>query len=144
MAKRVLIAEDNPQSLELMRELVQADGHEVIAVTNGRDAITVARLERPDLILTDIQLPDIDGLTVTRTLKRDPSTEAIPIIGISAHALQEDVERAIQAGCVAYVSKPLDVHGLRGLLAWLLGNPSSRSAVRRGGWEGEGEGGRRR
>jgi CheY-like chemotaxis protein len=121
MAKRVLIVEDNPHSLELLSELVQAEGHEVLAVTNGHDVLPVAQAERPDLVLMDIQLPGIDGLTATRALKADPGTREIPVIGISAHALKEDAQRALEAGCVAYLSKPLDMQRFRDLVTQLIG-----------------------
>ena len=125
MPKRVLIVEDNPISLELLTELVQAEGHRVIPALSGTEALSLARAELPDLILMDIQLPGIDGLTVTRALKAEPTTKEIPVVGISAHALREDVERALQAGCVAYLSKPLDTRGFIDLMAGLLGQDSS-------------------
>jgi CheY-like chemotaxis protein len=121
MPKRVLIVEDNPISLELLTELVQAEGHRVITALSGTEALSLARAELPDLILMDIQLPGLDGLTAIRILKADPETKEIPVVGISAHALREDVERALQAGCVAYLSKPLDTRGFIDLMAGLLG-----------------------
>ncbi|MBI3781675.1 MAG: response regulator [candidate division NC10 bacterium] len=122
MPKRVLIVEDNPISLELLTELVQAEGHRVITALSGTEALSLARAELPDLILMDIQLPGIDGLTVTRALKAEPTTKEIPVVGISAHALREDVDRALQAGCAAYLSKPLDTRDFIDLMAGLLGN----------------------
>ena len=121
MPKRVLIVEDNPMSLELLTELVKAEGHRVIPALSGTEALSLARAELPDLILMDIQLPGIDGLTVTRALKAEPTTKEIPVVGISAHALREDVDRALQAGCTAYLSKPLDTCGFIDLMARLLG-----------------------
>ncbi len=121
MPKRVLIVEDNPMSLELLTELVKAEGHRVITALSGTEALSLARAELPDLILMDIQLPGIDGLMVTRTLKAEPRTKEIPVVGISAHALREDVERALQAGCVAYLPKPLDTRRFIDLVTGLLG-----------------------
>ncbi|MGH7411735.1 MAG: response regulator [Candidatus Methylomirabilis sp.] len=126
MPKRVLIVEDNPLGLELISELIKAEGHVAITVTDGAEVLAIARAQRPDLILMDIQLPGVDGLTVTHTLKADPETKEIPIIGISAHALRDDVQRALQAGCTAYLPKPLDTRCFRDLVAQLLGeDPSS-------------------
>ncbi len=121
MPKRVLIVEDNPLSLELLRELVEGEGHRVIPAISGSEALSIARAERPDLILMDIQLPGIDGLTVTRILKTEAETREIPVVGISAHALRDDIDRALHAGCVAYLPKPLDTRRFRDLVARLLG-----------------------
>jgi len=126
MPKRVLIVDDNPHSLELFIELVKAEGHAILTATNGTEALAIARAQRPDLILMDIQLPGVDGLTVTRRLKTAPETKAIPIIGISAHALRDDAQRALEAGCVAYLPKPLDTRRFSDLIGTFLGeNPSS-------------------
>lgn len=125
MPKRVLIVEDNPQSLELITELVQAEGHAVITAMNGNEALAIARAQFPDLILMDIQLPGVDGLTVTQRLKAEPGTKEIPVIGISAHALRDDVQRAIEAGCVAYLPKPLDTRRFLDLLTRVLGGDSA-------------------
>ncbi len=131
--KRVLIVEDNPHSLELLRELVQVEGHQALTAGSRSEALSIARAEHPDLILMDIQLPGVDGLTVTRELKEEPKTKDIPIVVISAHALPGDEERALQAGCIAYLSKPLDTRHLCALLARLLGgDPSSLPSPLRG------------
>jgi len=121
MPKRVLIVEDNPFSLELTSELVQAEGHQVISATSGTEALSIARAEQPDLILLDVRLPGVDGLTLSRALKAEPATERIPIVGISAHAMPEDEARALQAGCIAYLRKPLDTRRLLDLMERLLG-----------------------
>ena len=131
MPKRVLIVEDNPIGLELLSDLVESEGHQVIRASTGSEALSLARAERPDLILMDIQLPGLDGLTVTRALKARPDTSGIPVIGISAYALRDDVERALEAGCVAYLSKPLDTRHFRDLVAGLLGKGSANLATDR-------------
>lgn len=139
MPKRVLIVEDNPIGLELLTELVQAEGYRVISAVSGSEVLAIARAEPPDLILMDMQLPGVDGLTLTRALKAAPETTEIPIIGISAHALRDDMERALQAGCVAYLPKPIDTRRFRDLVTQLLAeNPSSLPSPPRG--EGEVEG----
>ncbi|MGH7428035.1 MAG: response regulator [Candidatus Methylomirabilaceae bacterium] len=127
MAKHVLVVEDNPQSVELISELIQAEGYRVTTAMSGDEALSKARAEIPDLILMDIQLPGVDGLTVTRALKTDAETMRIPIVGISAHVLKEDVQRALEAGCIAYLPKPLDTRRFLDLVARLLrGDRSGR------------------
>ncbi len=121
MPKRVLIVEDNPHSLELLRELVQVEGYQALTASSRSEALSIARAEHLDLILMDIQLPGVDGLTVTRELKGEPTTKDIPIVVISAHALPRDEDRALQAGCVAYLPKPLDTRRFLDLVIQLLG-----------------------
>ena len=127
MPKRVLVVEDNPLSLELLRELLEGEGHRVIPAISGSEALSIARAERPDLILMDMQLPGIDGLSLTRALKAQPEMKEIPVVGISAHAMRDDIDRALQAGCVAYLPKPLDTRRFRDLVARLLGGDPGRS-----------------
>ena len=105
--KRILIVEDDPVSLKLVRDVLQAHGYETEEVMAGEEAVTKAAQLRPDLIVMDIRLPGIDGLEATRRLKSDPSTEGIPIIAVTAHAMPEDEARILAAGCQAYLSKPL-------------------------------------
>jgi len=124
MPKRVLIVEDNPTSMDFLRELVEAEGYRVLAATTGSEALSVAGAEHPDLILMDIQLPGIDGLTVTRALKAQQGTKEIPIVGISAYALPEDIDSALEAGCIAYLPKPLDMPRFLDLMGQLLGRDS--------------------
>ena len=105
--KKILIAEDDPVSLKLVRDVLQANGYETKEVTSGEEAVVKAVQSKPDLIVMDIRLPGIDGLEATRRLKSDPSTEEIPIIAVTAHAMPEDEARILAAGCQAYLSKPL-------------------------------------
>ena len=124
MPKRVLIVEDNAISMEFLKELVEGEGYAVLPATTGSEGLSLARAERPDLILMDIQLPGIDGLTVTRTLKAQPDTKGIPIVGISAYALPQDMKAALEAGCIAYLPKPLDMPRFLDLMGHLLGKDS--------------------
>ncbi len=105
--KKILIVEDDPMSRKLARDVLQAHGYETEEVTNGEEAVAKAIETRPDLIVMDIQLPGIDGLEVTRRLKRDASTERIPIIAVTAHALPGDEEQTLEAGCQVYLPKPI-------------------------------------
>ena len=106
-AKRILIAEDDPVSLKLVRDVLQANGYETDEVTDGEEAVSRAAQLKPDLIVMDIRLPGIDGLGATRRLKSDSSTAGIPIIAVTAHAMPDDEARILAVGCKAYLPKPL-------------------------------------
>ena len=109
MSKRILIVEDNDLNLKLFRDLLTAHGYETIETREGIEAITLTRNERPDLILMDIQLPEISGLDVTRQLKAEESLRSIPIIAVTAFAMKDDEEKILSAGCQAYISKPISI-----------------------------------
>jgi CheY-like chemotaxis protein len=107
VSKKILIVEDDPVSLKLVRDVLQANEYETEEATNGEEAVAKAIELRPALIVMDIRLPGVDGLEATRRLKSDPSTAAIPIVAVTAHAMPEDEARILAAGCQAYLSKPL-------------------------------------
>jgi two-component system cell cycle response regulator DivK len=109
MKKRILIVEDNDLNLKLFRDLLGAHGYETIETKEGMEAITLTRSERPDLILMDIQLPEISGLDVTRRIKADETMRSIPIIAVTAFAMKDDEEKILAAGCEAYISKPISI-----------------------------------
>ncbi len=109
MKKRILIVEDNDLNLKLFRDLLTAHGYETIETKEGMEAITLTRSERPDLILMDIQLPEISGLDVTRRIKADDTVRAIPIVAVTAFAMKDDEEKILAAGCEAYISKPISI-----------------------------------
>jgi two-component system, cell cycle response regulator DivK len=109
MKKRILIVEDNDLNLKLFRDLLTAHGYETIETKEGLEAITLTRAERPDLILMDIQLPEISGLDVTRRLKAEEAIKSIPIIAVTAFAMKDDEEKILAAGCQAYISKPISI-----------------------------------
>jgi two-component system cell cycle response regulator DivK len=104
---RILIIEDNPANMKLACLLLNNAGHVPLCATDAETGMTMARDEQPDLILMDIQLPGIDGLTATSLLKQASVTAAIPIIALTAMAMKDDQEKAEAAGCDAYVAKPL-------------------------------------
>ena len=106
MAK-VLIVEDNAANMKLAIFLIESAGHIVLSATDAEVGLTLARSERPDLILMDIQLPGMDGLEATRLLRQDESTRAIPVIALTALAMKGDEERIRAAGCDGYVAKPI-------------------------------------
>ena len=104
----VLIVEDNRANMTLAVFLVQSAGHTVLSATDAEAGLTLARSEVPDLILMDIQLPGIDGLSAIAVLKRDDATRAIPVIALTALAMKGDEERIRAAGCDGYIAKPMD------------------------------------
>jgi two-component system cell cycle response regulator DivK len=109
MKKTVLIVEDNELNMKLFNDLLEANGHATLRTKSGVEAIALARQHRPDLILMDIQLPEVSGLEVTRWLKDDDDLRAIPVIAITAFAMKGDEEKIRQGGCEAYLSKPISV-----------------------------------
>ncbi|MEO1281713.1 MAG: response regulator [Pseudomonadota bacterium] len=109
MAKRVLIVEDNELNMKLFHDLLDAHGYETIQTRNGLDALSLAREHRPNLILMDIQLPEVSGLEVTKWLKDDDELRDIPVVAVTAFAMKGDEERIRSGGCEAYISKPISV-----------------------------------
>jgi CheY-like chemotaxis protein len=116
----VLVVEDNPVNLELVEAVLNREGYEVISAVSAEEALKRLERLRPDLVLLDIQLPGLDGLGLTRLLKANPATVEIPIVALTAHARPEDRQAALEAGCVEYISKPIDTRTLPGQLAGLL------------------------
>ena len=109
MTKTVLIVEDNELNMKLFNDLLEAHGYATLKTANGIDAIELARAHKPDLILMDIQLPEVSGLEVTRWLKDDEELKSIPVIAVTAFAMKGDEERIREGGCEAYLSKPISV-----------------------------------
>jgi two-component system cell cycle response regulator DivK len=109
MAKTVLVVEDNELNMKLFHDLLEAHGYNIIQTRNGLDALDLARKYRPDLILMDIQLPEVSGLEVTKWIKEDDELRVIPIIAVTAFAMKGDEERIRQGGCEAYLSKPISI-----------------------------------
>jgi two-component system, cell cycle response regulator DivK len=107
--KTVLIVEDNELNMKLFNDLLEAHGYQTIQTRNGMDALPLARKHRPDLILMDIQLPEVSGLDVTKWLKEDDALKHIPVIAVTAFAMKGDEQRIREGGCEAYISKPIAV-----------------------------------
>jgi CheY-like chemotaxis protein len=120
MAK-ILLVEDNEMNRDMLSRRLQRRGHEVLVATDGAEGLAVAQRELPGLILMDMSLPILDGWEATRQLKADPATSTIPIIALTAHAMSEDRERAIVAGCDDYDTKPVEFPRLVGKIDALLG-----------------------
>jgi two-component system cell cycle response regulator DivK len=109
MAKTVLIVEDSELNMRLFNDLLQAFGYHTVKTRDGRQAVPMVREHRPDLIVLDIQLPEVSGLEITDRLKKDPVLKAIPIVAVTAFAMRGDEQRILAAGCDAYLSKPISV-----------------------------------
>ncbi|MES2985002.1 MAG: response regulator [Pseudomonadota bacterium] len=109
MAKKILIVEDNDLNLKLFRDLLGANGYETFETKEGIEAISLTRNVMPDLIVMDIQLPEISGLDITRKIKADGSIKHIPIIAVTAFAMKDDEDKIMAAGCEAYLSKPIAI-----------------------------------
>ena len=122
--KKILLVEDNPVNRRLAVFLLRSQGYEVREATTAKEAFEVLQKERPDLIVMDIQLPGMDGLEVTRKLKEQPATADIPVIAVTSYAMKGDREKALAAGCVGYVTKPIDKKIFIDEVAAHLGNKS--------------------
>jgi two-component system, cell cycle response regulator DivK len=108
-SKKVLIVEDNDLNMKLFNDLLEAHGYNTLQTRDGVEALKLARQHRPDLILMDIQLPEISGLEVTKWLKEDDDLRAIPVIAVTAFAMKGDEEKIRGGGCEAYIAKPISV-----------------------------------
>jgi len=118
--ERILIVEDNPQNMRLIKMTLGAKDYTLLEATDGAQALDVAVRGQPDLIIMDIQLPKVSGLEVTRRLRGIPSFSHVPIIAITAYAMKGDKEKAIDAGCDAYLSKPISTRELPQVIAQML------------------------
>ena len=108
----VLIVEDNPNNRMIMRDMMEVQGHQTLEAVDGPAGLAMAVQHKPDLILMDVQLPGMDGYEVTRRLKAQDDTKGIPIIAVTSFAMKGEEDRAREAGCDAYLSKPIDIHKL--------------------------------
>ena len=118
---KLLLVEDNEMNRDMLSRRLQRRGYEVVIAIDGEEAITLGQSEAPNLILMDMSLPSIDGWEATRRLKAAPQTQSIPIIALTAHAMAGDLEKAIEAGCDDYDTKPIEFSRLLGKIQSLLG-----------------------
>ena len=121
---RILVVEDNPDNMVLTVMLLESAGHTVLPAIDAEAGLTIARTERPDLILMDIQLPGMDGLQATALLKQDPVTRVIPVIALTALAMKGDEERIRAAGCDGYIAKPISIQEFLATIAAQLAEPA--------------------
>jgi two-component system cell cycle response regulator DivK len=112
MSRRVLLIDDHEDNRRIVRDLLTSVGYELLEATTGEEGVAMAERERPDLILMDIQLPGFDGYEATRRIKANPALRAIPIIAVTSYALSGDDQKALAAGCDAYVTKPFSPRAL--------------------------------
>ncbi len=117
---RILLVEDNELNRDMLSRRLRSHGFEVIVATDGAAGISAATTARPDLVLMDMSLPEIDGWEVTRRLKAVPATRSIPVLALTAHAMVTDREKALGAGCDDYDTKPVDIERLLGKIESLL------------------------
>lgn len=120
MPKTILIVEDNDLNMKLFNDLLQANGYNTVQTKSGKEALQLTREHRPDLILMDIQLPEISGLEVTKRLKADDELKDIPIVAVTAFAMKGDEEKIRNGGCDAYIAKPISVSNFLETIAEFL------------------------
>jgi two-component system cell cycle response regulator DivK len=118
--KKILIAEDRPSSRELIRTVLEGCGYIVAEASDGRQAVEVAKRENPDLLIVDLQMPTLDGLGVLAELRQDERFADVPIVALTASAMQGDRERALEAGFTEYITKPVNLRFLREEITRLL------------------------
>lgn len=129
MVQNVLIVEDNELNMKLFHDLLEAHGIGTVQCRNGLEVMETARRTKPDLILMDIQLPEVSGLDVTKWLKSDPDLKSIPIIAVTAFAMKGDEEKIREGGCEDYISKPISVVQFLEKVKHYLGGHSSAPAA---------------
>jgi two-component system cell cycle response regulator DivK len=117
---KILLVEDNEMNRDMLSRRLLRNNFEVVMAVNGQEGVDMARSERPDLILMDMSLPVMDGWAATRTIKADDATKAIPVIALTAHAMESDREQAMQAGCDDFDTKPIELPRLLGKIQALL------------------------
>jgi len=120
LKKKILIVEDNPRNMRLITMTLRTKDYELFEARDGEEALDLAMRQQPDLIIMDIQLPKVNGLEVTRKLRQTPAFSHIPIIALTAYAMKGDKEKTIDAGCDAYLPKPINTRELPGLIAEML------------------------
>ncbi len=113
---RILVVEDDMDNYELVRFILERAGYDVFLAVNGRDGVDAARFQKPDLILMDLGLPEMDGWLAAQKLKADEATRPIPLFALTAHTLPGERKHALQAGCDGYISKPIHVEGFLNLI----------------------------
>ena len=125
MSAKILYIEDNPQNMRLVRKMLRIGGYDMLEASDGSTGLEMAASERPDLILMDINLPDIDGIEATSRLKASQDLKHIPVIALTANAMFGDKERFLDAGCDGYIAKPVTKNELLNTIALYLGGVAS-------------------
>jgi two-component system cell cycle response regulator DivK len=130
---RILVVEDNMDNYELVRFVLERAGYDVFLAMNGRDGVAAARLQKPDLILMDLSMPEMDGWMAAEKLKADEATKPIPLYALSAHTLPSDRKRALDAGCDGYVSKPIHMAGFLDIIERAFGREKEKKKKQKSG-----------
>lgn len=125
--EQILIVEDNVMNRRLAQFLLKSHGYIVHEAKDAQEALELARIHRPDLILMDLHLPGLDGFAATRVLKEDATTRNIPVVALTAYAMSGDEDRALEAGCDGYITKPIDTHAFPKLVANYLKGQQQKS-----------------
>ncbi len=120
MNEKILIVEDNPQNMRLIEMTLETGGYTLLKAVDGEEGLEMATRQRPDLIIMDIQLPKMNGLEVVRILRQKPEFDRVPIIAITAYAMKGDEEKSLEAGCNAYLPKPINTRELPKIIAKML------------------------
>jgi two-component system, cell cycle response regulator DivK len=128
---RILVVEDNMDNYELVRFVLERAGYDVFLAMNGRDGVAAARLQKPDLILMDLTMPEMDGWAAAEKLKADEITKLIPLYALSAHTLPSDRKRALEAGCDGYISKPIHMAGFLDVVERAFGRKKEKRKIRK-------------
>jgi len=121
MPQTILIVEDNDLNMKLFQDLLAANGYRTLQTKDGFKALEMVRQHKPDLVLMDIQLPEISGLTITKQIKEDEALKSIPVIAVTAFAMKGDEEKIRDGGCEAYIAKPISVPHFLGTIKKVLG-----------------------
>ena len=122
MTHVILVVEDNERNLKLLRDLLEYEGYDVRVARTGEDAVTLAVKDPPDLVLMDLQLPGIDGMEALHRLRENPRTADIPVVAVTAQAMKQDRERALEAGFNGYIEKPISVRAFPDQVRGFLGD----------------------
>ncbi len=125
MNSKILVVDDNPTNLKLAADLLEFEGHDILKATDAEEAQIILASVLPDLILMDIALPGMDGLTLTRILKADPRTRHICVVALTAFAMKGDDQKAFDAGCDGYITKPIDTRSFHTQVAAFLPKPTT-------------------
>jgi two-component system cell cycle response regulator DivK len=132
--EKILIVEDSPPNMRLIEMTLRLKGYELLEAIDGEEALNMVIREKPDLIIMDLNLPKVSGLEVTKRLRQMPAFNRIPIIAVTAHAMKGDKEKIIEAGCDAYLPKPINTHQLPRVVAEMLRQRQKDSASQPGEW----------
>jgi CheY-like chemotaxis protein len=124
---KILLVEDNEMNRDMLSRRLMRNGYDIVIAVDGQDGVNKALAEKPNLILMDMSLPVIDGWEATRRIKADSATKAIPVIALTAHAMAQDKEKAMAAGCDDFDTKPVDIQRLLGKIQGFLGGPTVKS-----------------